>query len=303
MRQPSEKKNREKQIAFYGGSFIAIPQEDQIDYLKEVQPFLRSGQIHSIRVSTRPDALDEEILPMLKEYGVKTVEIGAQSMIDEVLLLSMRGHTTEDTISAVSRLRRWSFEVGLHLMIGLPGDTCDRFLQTLNQVVELKPDFLRIHPTLVLKGSPLEIVWRTGRYSPLSLEEAVFYLKKGLLKLEGSFIRIARIGLQPTEELQRHYLAGPYHPALHQLIDSEIVFDLAKQLLQIYSKEPEPLFLCHPKEVSNLRGQRNRNILRLIDQFHLKEILIQNREDIPRGSLFLQTREGSASIRREDLYP
>jgi len=303
MRQPSEKKNREKQIAFYGGSFTAIPQEDQIDYLKEVQPFLRSGQIHSIRVSTRPDALDEEILPMLKEYGVKTVEIGAQSMIDEVLLLSMRGHTTEDTISAVSRLRRWSFEVGLHLMIGLPGDTCDRFLQTLNQVVELKPDFLRIHPTLVLKGSPLEILWRTGRYSPLSLEEAVFYLKKGLLKLEGSFIRIARIGLQPTEELQRHYLAGPYHPALHQLIDSEIVFDLAKQLLQIYSKEPEPLFLCHPKEVSNLRGQRNRNILRLIDQFHLKEILIQNREDIPRGSLFLQTREGSASIRREDLYP
>ena len=303
MRQPSEKKNREKQIAFYGGSFTAIPQEDQIDYLKEVQPFLRSGQIHSIRVSTRPDALDEEILPMLKEYGVKTVEIGAQSMIDEVLLLSMRGHTTEDTISAVSRLRRWSFEVGLHLMIGLPGDTCDRFLQTLNQVVELKPDFLRIHPTLVLKGSPLEILWRTGRYSPLSLEEAVFYLKKGLLKLEGSFIRIARIGLQPTEQLQRHCLAGPYHPALHQLIDSEIVFDLAKQLLQIYSKEPEPLFLCHPKEVSNLRGQRNRNILRLIDQFHLKEILIQNREDIPRGSLFLQTREGSASIRREDLYP
>jgi len=300
-RLPSDKNNREKQIAFYGGSFTAIPQERQIDYLKEVQPFLRSGKIHSIRVSTRPDALNEEILSMLKEYGVKTVEIGAQSMMDEVLLLSMRGHSTEDTISAVSRLRRWSFEVGLHLMIGLPGDTCDLFLQTLDQVIDLKPDFLRIHPTLVLKGSPLEMLWRTGRYSPLSLEEAVSWLKKGLLRLEGASIRIARIGLQPTEELQRHYLAGPYHPALHQLIDSEIAFDLAQRLLAIHPEESEALFFCHPKEVSNLRGQRNRNILRLRDQFHLKAIFIQNREDVPRGSLFLQTGEGSVFVRRKDL--
>jgi hypothetical protein len=134
------------------------------------------------------------------------------------------------------------------------------------------------------------------------LEEAVYWLKKGLLKLEGSSLRIARIGLQPTEELRSHYLAGPYHPALHQLIDSEIIFDLAKQLLQIYSKEPEPLFLCHPREVSNLRGQRNRNILRLREQFHLKAILIQNREDIPRGSLILQSTKGSIAVHRKDLF-
>jgi histone acetyltransferase (RNA polymerase elongator complex component) len=301
-RLPSDKKNREKQIAFYGGSFTAIPQEDQTDYLNEVQPFLRSGQIHSIRVSTRPDALDEKTLSMLKEYGVKTVEIGAQSMIDEILLLSTRGHSTQDTIAAVSRSRGWSFEVGLHLMIGLPGDTCDRFLQTLDQVIALKPDFLRIHPTLVLKGSPLEILWKAGRYSPLSLEEAVYWLKKGLLKLERASIRIARIGLQPTEELQRHYLAGPYHPALHQLIDSEIAFDLAKQLLAIHPEESAVLFLCNPKEVSNLRGQRNQNIQKLKDQFHLKEIFIQNNEDVPRGSLFIQTQRGNVSIKREDLY-
>ncbi len=298
---PSDKKNREKQIAFYGGSFTAIPQEDQVYYLKEVQPLLRSGLIHSIRISTRPDALDEEILSMLKEYGVKTVEIGAQSMIDEVLLLSTRGHSAEDTISAASRLRRWGFEVGLHLMIGLPGDTYDRFLQTLDQVIDLKPDFLRIHPTLVLKGSPLEILWRAGRYSPLSLEETVFWLKKGLLKLERSSIRVARIGFSQHEELEKHLLAGPYHPALHQLIDSEIAFDMAKQLLQIYPKEREAFFLCHPKEVSNLRGQRNGNILRLKDQFHLKEISIQAREDIPRGTLVLQNSKGSVTIHRKDL--
>jgi histone acetyltransferase (RNA polymerase elongator complex component) len=300
-RLPSEKKNREKQIAFYGGSFTAIPQEDQIYYLKEVQPFLRSGQIHSIRVSTRPDALNEEILSTLKEYGVKTVEIGAQSMIDEVLLLSTRGHSTEDTISAVSRLRRWGFEVGLHLMIGLPGDTYNRFLQTLDRVIDLKPDFLRIHPTLVLKGAPLEILWKAEKYSPLSLEETVHWLKKGLLKLERFPIRVARIGLQPTQELERHLLAGPYHPALHQLIDSEIAFDMAKYLLKLYPEEREPLFLCHRKEVSNLRGQRNQNTHKLKDQFHLKDIFIQNSDDIRRGSLFLETREGSVSIKREDL--
>ena len=292
---------REKQIAFYGGSFTAIPQEDQVCYLEEVQPFLKSGLIHSVRISTRPDALDEEALSLLREYGVKTVEIGVQSMIDEVLILSRRGHWPEDAVSATSRLRRWDFEVGIHLMIGLPGDTRDRFLQTLDQVMDLKPDFLRIHPTLVLKGSPLEGLWRAGQYSPLTLEETIHWLKPGLLKLERSSIRVARIGLQPTRELERHLLAGPYHSALHQLVDSEIFFDMAEHLLQNNSGESHALFLCHPKEVSNLRGQRNKNILNLREHFHLGEVFVRGLEEIPRGSLFLQTPSGYASIKRKDL--
>jgi len=292
---------REKQIAFYGGSFTAIPQEDQVCYLEEVQPFLKSGLIHSVRISTRPDALDEEALSLLREYGVKTVEIGVQSMIDEVLILSRRGHWPEDALSATSRLRRWDFEVGIHLMIGLPGDTRDRFLQTLDQVMDLKPDFLRIHPTLVLKGSPLEGLWRAGQYSPLTLEETVHWLKPGLLKLERSSIRVARIGLQPTRELERHLLAGPYHSALHQLVDSEIFSDMAEQLLRNNSGESQALFLCHPKEVSNLRGQRNGNILKLKDQFQLEEVFIQGLAEIPTGSLFLHTAKGYASIKRKDL--
>jgi histone acetyltransferase (RNA polymerase elongator complex component) len=269
--------------------------------LEVVQPFLQSGRIHSIRISTRPDALGEEALPLLKEYGVKTVEIGAQSMIDEVLILSKRGHWPEDTFSAASRLRRWDFETGIHLMIGLPGDTRDRFLQTLDRVIDLKPDFLRIHPTLVLEGSPLESLWRAGQYSPLTLREAIHWLKPGLLKLERSSIRVARIGLQPTRELERHLLAGPYHSALHQLVDSGILFDMAEHLLQKNSGGSHALFLCHPKEVSNLRGQRNENILRLREQFQLGEVFVRGLEEIPRGSLFLQTPSGYASIKRKDL--
>ena len=298
---PLDKNDRENQIAFYGGSFTAIHREDQIRYLKEAQPFLSSGLIDSIRVSTRPDALDEETLSLLKEYRVKTVEIGAQSMIDEVLVLAQRGHSAEDILSSTSRLKQEGFEVGLQLMIGLPGDTYDLFLQTLDRVIDLKPDFLRIHPTLVLKGAPLEILWRAGGYTPLSLEETAYWLKKGLLKLARSGIPVARIGLQPSQELERDLLAGPYHPALHQLVDSEIAFDMATYLLRNHSEGLDVCFFCHPQEVSTLRGQRNGNILKLKDQFHLKEISIQVRPDLARGTLLLQTRSGTVYMTRENL--
>jgi histone acetyltransferase (RNA polymerase elongator complex component) len=292
---------REKQVAFYGGSFTAIDQEVQIHYLEAVRPFLVSGLIHSIRISTRPDALDEETLSLLKEYRVKTVEIGAQSMIDEVLLLAQRGHSAKDILSSTSRLKQEGFEVGLQLMIGLPGDTYDLFLQTLDRVIDLKPDFLRIHPTLVLRGAPLEILWRAGGYFPLSLKEAIDWLKKGLLKLEKSEIPVARIGLQPSQELERNLLAGPYHPALHHLIDSEIAFDMATYLLRNHSEGSDACFFCHPQEVSNLRGQRNGNLLKLKDHFHLKEISIQVRPDLARGTLLLQTRSGTVYMTRENL--
>jgi len=300
-RFPSEKEDREKQVAFYGGSFTAIHKDKQVGYLKEVQPFLASGLIDSIHISTRPDALDEEILSLLKEYGVKTVEVGVQSMIDEVLLLAHRGHCAADTADAVSRLKDKKFEVGLQLMIGLPGDSCDRFLQTLDRVIELKPNFVRIHPTLVLKGAPLEMLWEEGRYSPLPLDDAVQWLKKGILKLKNSSIRVARIGLQPTKELERDFLAGPYHPALHQLIDSAIFFDMATSLLQRFQENGRVVFLCHPKEISNLKGQRNENILKLKKDFNLSEISIEERQELPKGFLGLQTLEGAVSVHRRSV--
>lgn len=298
---PSDQTNREKQVAFYGGSFTAIHREEQVRYLKEVQPFISSGLIDSIRISTRPDTLDEEILSPLKEYGVKTVEIGTQSMIDQVLSLSHRGHGAEDTIAATTLLKCRGFEVGLQLMMGLPGDTFDHFLQTIDRVIELKPDFLRIHPTLVLKGAPLETLWRAKTYSPLSLDETIEWLKKGLLKLERASLPVARMGLQPTKELEDHILAGPYHPALHQLVRSAIAYDMASRLLQMVQKESQAFFLCHPKEVSNLRGQRNENILKLRDRFGLREIFVLEREDVPRASLVIQTRTGNISMHKADL--
>lgn len=299
---PPDQDKREKQIAFYGGSFTAMEKEEQECYLREVQPFLSSGRIDSIRISTRPDALDEKVLTILKEYGVKTIEIGAQSMLDEVLLLSNRGHNAEDTMVGLSRLKRWGFEVGVHLMIGLPGDTLDRFLYSLDRMIELRPDFIRIHPTLVLRGSPLETLWKNGKYSPLLLDETIQWLKGGILKMEKSSIPVARIGLQPTQEFKEHLLAGPFHPALHQLVHSAIFYDMAEYLLRNHPNGSEPVFICHPKEVSNLRGQRNENILKLKRQFKLREILTVEKEELSRGSLKLRTQGGEFSIHRKELF-
>jgi histone acetyltransferase (RNA polymerase elongator complex component) len=184
-------------------------------------------------------------------------------------------------------------------MIGLPGDTRDRFLRTLDRVIELEPDFLRIHPTLVLRGAPLENLWREGRYSPLSLEETIDWLKRGLERLEKSSLSVARMGLQPTDELQRNVLAGPYHPALRQLVEGAIFFDMAMSLLQDSQKNGQALFFCNPKEISNLRGQKNENILKLKKHFNLSDIFIHGRQELPRGYLGLQTQGEEVSTHRK----
>jgi histone acetyltransferase (RNA polymerase elongator complex component) len=299
---PSRHRGRQKQVAFYGGSFTAMSPEKQISYLREVHPFLAAGRIDSIRISTRPDALGEEILSLLQEHGVRTVEIGVQSMIDDVLLLSNRGHSAADTISAISRLKQRNFDVGAQLMIGLPGDTMERFLNTLDLLIPFRPDFLRIHPTLVLRGAPLETLWRSGQYVPLSLDEAVQWLKRGLLLLEKASVPVARIGLQPTRELEAHLLAGPYHPSLSQLVRSAIALDMASHLLHLCGEKTHARFFCHPKEMSTVRGQRNGNILKLLDRFRFKDIFLGAREDVPRECLVLQTSDGEHSAHRREFY-
>jgi len=290
-----------RQVAFYGGSFTAMDKDEQIKYLQIAKEFILKGEIESIRISTRPDFIDEETISFLRDFHVKTIEIGAQSFDDEVLQLSNRGHTKEDTISSVKILKTLGFEVGIQLMIGLPGDTLKKFLETLDRVIDLKPDFIRIHPTLVLKDSPLENLWKSNQYVPLSLKDAINWLKKGILKLENASIPIARIGLQPTKELEAHLLAGPYHPAIRQLVESSIFFDMAFELLKRNTILSQAIFICHPKEESNLRGQRNENIKKLKTEFSIKELLIQVKEDIERKSLILKNESETFLIKRKNL--
>ena len=209
---------REVEVAFYGGSFTSIPHEDQLRLLHPLQELLAAGEVSSIRISTRPDALDAAAAAFLHASGVATVELGVQSMDDAVLEQSERGHCAADVEKAVACLKGEGISVGLQLMPGLPGDSGEISVSSLMRVLDLQPDFLRIYPTVVVAGTPLSRRYAEGRYCPLTLEGAVRLCKILLHRALLARVPVVRIGLQPTTDLSRRgaILAGPYHPAFRQ---------------------------------------------------------------------------------------
>jgi histone acetyltransferase (RNA polymerase elongator complex component) len=250
-------------VAFYGGSFTALPLNTQRSYLQPVQPFIKSGQITGIRLSTRPDCITPEILARLKEYGVTTVELGAQSMSDSVLEQSGRGHTSADTIEAMRLLKQHGFTVGIQLMIGLPGDIAETFSSTITTVIAQKPDFVRLYPLLVIKDTLLETQYNAGEYIPLLLDEAIVHSRTALERFERAGIEIIRIGLQPSEELESPgtILAGPYHPAFRQLVESSILLDKMRSALHARSAKTDIVeFRVNLGDVSTAIGQQRANI-------------------------------------------
>lgn len=282
---------QEVQVAFYGGSFTALAIEAQKSYLEACQPFLASGRIKGIRLSTRPDCITKEILALLRDHQVDTVELGVQSMDDSVLMRSGRGHTAADTIHAVNLLRDQGFTTGLQLMPGLPGDAAGTFMATVNSVIGMGPAFVRIYPALVIKETPLEALYRSGNYTPLTLSEAVQWCKNALLQFEHAGIAVIRMGLQPTEELQRPgtILAGPYHPAFRQLVDSSILLDRMRAALQQRPPGAGPAcLLSHPSEVAAAVGQKRSNIIALKKEFCLSELRVAGAPAVKKGSITYQ---------------
>ncbi len=278
-----------RQIAFYGGSFTGIEKKVQIQLLSAVQPLMRKGFIDSIRVSTRPDYIDRQTLDLLKTYGVRTVELGVQSMLEEVLRRSRRGHTTDDVLRAVELLHGGGFEVGIQIMVGLPGDDVEGNALTVDRVIQLNPHFTRIYPTLVLRGTPLERWYRSGRYSPLSLEKAINLCKAAFLKFYRAGIPVIRLGLQSSPELETEdcVVAGPYHPAFGHLVESSLFYDMASYLMGKHGGCENVRFRVSPSDLSNIRGQKNRNLHHLKERFGLGEARIEIDEGQPRGSLIL----------------
>jgi len=266
------------EIAFYGGSFTALPLAVQQTYLEIVRPFIQAGRVRNIRLSTRPDCINNEILTLLSEHHVTVIELGAQSMDDRVLIKSGRGHTADDTINAVKLLKEHEFEVGLQLMPGLPGDTGSDFItKTIDSVISLKPDFVRLYPALVIKGTPLELLFRTGCYLPLLLDEAISLCSDAIIKLGHAGIAVIRIGLQPTEELGRPgtVLAGPYHPAFGQLVASLIFLDRMRSALRKRTGAYNTAeFSVNPKDISSAIGQQRCNIKALTKEFKLEKVRI-----------------------------
>ena len=278
-----------REVAFYGGSFTAMAKNVQIKLLSAVQPFIRKGLIDSVRVSTRPDYIDPQTLDLIRTYGVKTVELGVQSMVDGVLRRSKRGHTADHVRKAAELLHGGGFEVGIQIMVGLPGDDAQGNGHTVDRVIRLNPHFVRIYPTLVLKGTLLEKWYRSGRYIPLSLTQAVDLCKNAFLKFHRAGIPVIRLGLQSSPELETKdsLVAGPYHPAFGHLVESSLFYDMASCLMGKSRQSRIPRVRVSPSDLSNIRGQKNQNLYRLKYRFGLRDVQIEVDEEQPRGSLIL----------------
>jgi histone acetyltransferase (RNA polymerase elongator complex component) len=271
------KKQKPVQIAFFGGNFLGQSQKD-IEYLLQVaNNFITAGKVDSIRFSTRPDTIDTDRLDMLNGWPISAVELGVQSMDDQVLAMAKRGHTASDTQRAVHQLKKRNYEVGLQLMVGLPGDDETRSFATGQRIVELLPDFVRIYPTLVLSNSLLASWYAKGKYIPLSLEAGVAATKKLYLLFTQENIRVIRMGLQISADLENStiILAGPYHPAFGHLVFSDIFLDKATAILKSKTTHSNTIFInVHPRSIAKMRGLKNRNIEILKQTFRLKTIQI-----------------------------
>jgi histone acetyltransferase (RNA polymerase elongator complex component) len=222
---------------------------------------------------------------------VETIELGVQSMDDAVLMRSGRGHTAADTLHAVTLLQEQGFTIGLQLMPGLPGDAAETFMTTVSTVIGMRPAFVRIYPALVIKDTPLEALYCSGHYTPLSLDEAVQWCRKACLQFERANIAVIRMGLQPTEELQKPgtILAGPYHPAFRQFVDSSILLDRMRAAL--LQRTPGPGLAClfsHPSDVAAAIGQKRSNIIALKKEFRLSELRVFAAPAVAKGSITYQ---------------
>jgi len=281
-------KFRDVEIAFYGGNFTGIEPVRQEKLLSLAYPFIQKGLVQSIRISTRPDYISENNLSLLKKYKVATIEIGAQSFVDEVLQLAGRGHNAAATVYAMGILKDHGFKTGLHLMAGLPGDSKEGFIYSLDKTVELKPDTVRINPVLVFSGTALAEEFRKGTYKPLALSDAVEWCGLAWQRLSGAGIRVIRIGLQITKEMEKDgaIIAGPVHPALGSLVHSFVFYDNTIKLLDRISPETKELrFDLSERDISNFRGLNNMNILAIKKLYPRAKIIVRSFAGQKRGAI------------------
>ncbi|MBP7176942.1 MAG: radical SAM protein [Thermoclostridium sp.] len=254
---------RDTEIAFFGGSFTGLPFSKQEEYLKIAEEFVRAGQVRGIRLSTRPDYIHEAVLDLLGKYSVKIIELGIQSLDQDVLYRSRRFYSPDTALKACRLVKLHGFSLGVQTMLGLPGDTLNKSLQTTETLIQQQPDMVRIYPTLVIRGTELENLYVSGQYQPLTLNDAVSWCSEIVPKYEPAGVRVLRIGLHNSENMKSgaQVVAGPVHPAFGELVYSEIWRrKVVQQLDKALENSKTLLIHVQASEVSKVIGQHHKNI-------------------------------------------
>lgn len=263
---------KDSEIAFFGGSFTAIDKKIMISLLEAARPFIGGKGFKGIRLSTRPDAIDANILMTLKKYGVTAIELGAQSMNPRVLTLNRRGHTPHNVETACALIHAYGFELGLQMMTGLYGASAFDDTETAQALAALKPQTVRIYPTIVIENTHLASLCRSGEYTPPSLEKTVELCSFLLEFFYEKQIAVIRLGLHSMPSLEQNYVAGPWHPAFRELCESVIYRKKAENALQKLAVSGEiphrVTFFVNPKEISKLAGQHRKNLTELESLFN-----------------------------------
>lgn len=256
-----KKKGFDYEIAFFGGSFTAIDRDYMVSLLSAANEYVKSGRVKGIRISTRPDCIDKEVLDILKAYGVSSIELGAQSMDDEVLSANLRGHSREDVKNASKLIKSYGFELGLQMMTGLYKDTDEKALETAKRLIDLKPETVRIYPTVVLKGTYLSELYEKEIYKPQTVDDAAALCTKLVPMFERAGIKVIRLGLHASDDIKKNMVAGAYHDSFGEIVKSR--FMLNKILA--YPPGNYEVYV-NPRSVSKLKGQQKRNIYFLIEE-------------------------------------
>jgi histone acetyltransferase (RNA polymerase elongator complex component) len=279
------------EVSFFGGTFTAINMEKQIELLTVAKKFKDSNKIKFIRLSTRPDYIDDNILMNLKRYSVDIIELGVQSLDEEVLLKSGRGHTAQDVENASKLIKQYGFILGHQVMIGLPGDNIKKDIDTANGVIALKPDICRIYPALIIKDTQMEKMYIEKNFKPYSLSEAVNISKIIYIMMIANQINVIRIGLQPTEEISEgnDLVAGPFHPAFRELVEGSIYNDMLYDAITNNINRDislnKVLVKINPKDISKLYANGKRFFSDMKKQINTTSVDVFQSITTERGSI------------------
>ncbi len=245
--------NKNTQIAFFGGSFTAIDRKLMTEFLEVAHGFIKSGHFDSIRISTRPDCIDTDTLEILKSYGVKTIELGVQSLDDSVLTLAKRGHSAKESLDAVYMIQKAGLEAGMQMMCGLPGDSREKDIETAKKIIETGCRQVRIYPVVVIEGTYLATMYKQGMYTPLSVDEAVDTCAVLCKMFEDAGVTVLKCGLHSDSGS----IAGPFHPAFGELVRSKI---FANEIAEKFTRGDVIDIHCSNRFISIAKGNKSKNI-------------------------------------------